>query len=278
MDYTEVLVSIKPYSQQNAEIITALLADIGFESFVEGEDSLAAYIPTIDTQNLDLETFSKNLPIDAEVTFKVKNIKDENWNKQWESNFKPVTVLDYCRIRAPFHSYESGYQLEVVMQPKMAFGTGHHQTTWLMIWQLFNLNIKGKSVLDMGCGTGVLAIIAEKLGATDVTAIDIDEWAYANTCENIAANSCSKIEVEQNDANGLMGKKFDIILANINRNILLNDLPTYAKHLNPSGILVMSGILKQDTDLIIQKSEELGLQVASTQYKDEWASIVTIKS
>lgn len=278
MDYTEVLISITPHSQQNTEILTALLADIGFDSFVEVENSLAAYIPTKQAQNLDLDLFVKNLNLDASVTFTAKNIKDENWNKQWESNFNPVTVLDYCRIRAPFHNPENGYALEIVMEPKMAFGTGHHQTTWLMIWQLFNLDLKGKSVLDMGCGTGVLAIIAEKLGATNLTAIDIDEWAYANTCENVLANNCFKIEVDLNDANGLQNKTFDIILANINRNILLNDIPTYAKHLNLNGVLVMSGILKQDTDLIIQKAKEFGLQTTSTRYKDDWASIVTLKS
>ena len=278
MDYTEVLISITPYSQQDSEILTALLAEVGFDSFTETENTLAAYIPTKQTQDLDLKAFFKTLPLNADITFEVKNIKDENWNKLWESNFSPVTILDYCRIRAPFHSHEKGYKLEILIEPKMAFGTGHHQTTWLMIWQLFNLSIKNKTVLDMGCGTGVLAIIAEKLGASSVMAIDNDKWAYENACENVLANNCVKIDLALGDASNLENKTFDIIIANINRNILLNDIPTYVKHLNPNGILVMSGILKQDTDIIIQKAEEFGLQIINTQYKDDWASVVTSKS
>lgn len=278
MDYTQVTIQLKPYSQQAAEILTALLAELGFDSFTDLPDGILAYIPTHEYNAKYLEDFFTNLPLEIEATYSVEHIKDQNWNKQWESNFDPITVEKFCRIRAPFHPPESGFDLELVIEPKMAFGTGHHQTTWLMIREIFSLDLTQKAVLDMGCGTGILAIVAEKRGAKKVLAIDNDSWAFDNAKENIAANCCVKIDVELGDADNLHNKKFDVILANINLNILLNDMETYTQCLNSNGLLIMSGILTSDIETIKQAAIQNGLEPISTETKNDWALVHTKKT
>ncbi len=275
MNYTEVNIELNPYSQQNAEILTALLAELGFDSFTDTPNGLLAYIPTSQFNEKELTLLFSNLPIEAEVKYVITHIADQNWNTKWESNFEPITVEHFCRVRAPFHKSEQGYSLEIVIEPKMAFGTGHHQTTWLMIREMFSIDLKGKTVLDMGCGTGILAIVAEKLGAASVTAIDNDSWAYENSMENVTANGCSNINVVLGDASSIKDENYDVILANINLNILLSDLPIYRKHLNAKGILLMSGILTTDIPAISEAASRNGLTVVATQSKNDWALVRT---
>jgi ribosomal protein L11 methyltransferase len=279
MDYAEVKLNITPFKQQDADILAALLADIGFESFSDTSTGFNAYIQLNKFEKVNLESFLKNLPfIESEVSFTSTIIKDQNWNKQWESNFDPITVENLCRIRAPFHQSEKGFDLEILIEPKMAFGTGHHQTTWLMIREMFNIDLKNKSVLDMGCGTGILAIVAEKLGATNITAIDNDNWAFENTKENIVANQCSKIKVLHGDASCLGSEKFDVILANINLNILIADIEKYVNCINNNGLLIMSGIFITDIPKLSGVAQNNGLNVILSQSRNDWALLLTKKS
>ncbi len=278
MDYAQVKVDIVPYSQQEVDITIALLAELDFESFVETESGFNAYIPSRQLENIDLNAFFANLPNKAKLSFCVTTIKSQNWNKQWESNFEPIAVENLCRIMAPFHQSEEGYEMEITIEPKMAFGTGHHQTTWLMIKELFTLDLKNKTVLDMGCGTGILAIVAEKLGASRITAIDIDTWAFENTIENIQANGCIRIEPFLGSSSLLVNQFFDVILANINLNILLNDIPIYTKSLTSKGILLLSGILLDDIPQIKEVAKKSGLILFSKSIKDNWVALGFLKS
>ena len=206
--------------QPGTDILTALLGELPFESFVSNEKGLDAFIKEEDF-NDDL---LNDLPeLDFTYSFTIEKIQQQNWNAQWESNFNPVLVEDKCIIRASFHEAPQSGIMDIIIDPKMSFGTGHHDTTWLMSRELFVLDLKNKSVLDMGCGTGVLAIIAKKLGANTVSGIDIDEWSIENSRENAQVNNCTEILFEKGNASLLSNKKYDIILANINRNVLLNN-------------------------------------------------------
>ncbi|MFP4556341.1 MAG: 50S ribosomal protein L11 methyltransferase [Bacteroidales bacterium] len=277
MQYAEVIISINPYSQQNAEIITALLAELGFDSFSDADNGLMAYIPSEQLNHSDLKTLFSSLKLGCEINYNVNQVKEQNWNKEWESNFKPIPIKNLCYIRAPFHKSEEGYKLEVIIEPKMSFGTGHHQTTWLMARELFSLNLKNKKVLDMGCGTGILAIIAEKLGASKITAIDNDDWAYKNAKENVTLNNCTKISVLLGDSTLIEQLKFDIVLANINLNILLSDFGTYYNSLNAGGIILMSGIFTTDIDTLTSNIRKFACNVVSKKAKNDWALIAIQK-
>jgi ribosomal protein L11 methyltransferase len=277
MNYTEVDIKLNPYSQQIAEILTALLADMGFDSFTEKEDGLLAYIPTEKVSETELANFINSISLEVEISYDVHHIEDQNWNKKWESNFEPITVERFCRIRASFHSPDPEFTMELVIEPKMAFGTGHHQTTWLMIYEMFQIDIDNKAVLDMGCGTGILAIVAEKRGASSVTAIDNDRWAYENAIENAEKNSCNKIKTVLGDASALGSEKFDVILANINLNILVSDMPTYINNMNSGGLLIMSGILTDDIFKLTKTAKQQGLNITQSKSKNGWALLSTIK-
>jgi ribosomal protein L11 methyltransferase len=279
MNYIEVTFSIIPPNQVIDDILVARLADIGFNSFAEGLKGPLAYIPKPDFNKQLLEEISQSLhSIGSIISFSYTEIEEVNWNKEWESNFSPIAIENLCRIRATFHEPDPNFELEIVIDPKMSFGTGHHQTTWLMARELFSLPLRGKKVLDMGCGTGILAIIAEKLGAAEVTAIDNDEWAYRNAHENIDLNGCSRVKVELGDANLLVNRDFDVIIANINLNILLADIGTYAECLNPEGVLILSGILKTDIDAMHKKIESIGLQFISEKTLNNWALVTCQKA
>lgn len=279
MNYIEVTFSIIPPSQVIDDILVARLADIGFNSFAEGLNGPLAYIPKPDFNKQLLEEISQSLhSIGSIISFSYTEIEEVNWNKEWESNFSPIAIENLCRIRATFHEPDPNFELEIVIDPKMSFGTGHHQTTWLMARELFSLPLRGKKVLDMGCGTGILAIIAEKLGAAEVTAIDNDEWAYRNAHENIDLNGCSRVKVELGDANLLVNRDFDVIIANISLNILLADIGTYAECLNPEGVLILSGILKTDIDSMHKKIESIGLQFISEKTLNNWALVTCQKA
>jgi len=276
--YIELKVTINPFDQQIADILIANLADIDFDSFSETESGFLAYsLEEKFSTTRVVNVFQQNVEKGFSIEYSTKRIEDQNWNKLWESNFEPISVENLCRIRAPFHQPETGYQMELIIEPKMAFGTGHHQTTWLMVKELFSLKLKGVKVLDMGCGTGILAIVAEKLGALSIDAVDIDHWSVENTLENILANGCSKISVKQGDSSMLTGNKYDIILANINRNVLLLDIPVYTSCIRNGGVLLISGILTSDIDVITQKANEFGFKQANHSTKNDWALIEFIK-
>jgi ribosomal protein L11 methyltransferase len=199
-------------------------------------------------------------------------IEQENWNATWEQNFNPILVGGVCAVRAPFHE-KTEVAYDIVIEPKMSFGTGHHETTHMMLQHILDHDFWGKAVLDMGSGTGVLAILAEKKGAKAVDAVDFDNWCYLNALENVERNNCKNIRVYEGDAALLKGKKYDIILANINRNILLEDLPHYVKCLNTNGLLFLSGFYKEDIIAISAKCGELGLKFEKNLEKNNWVAV-----
>ena len=253
------------------DILIAELGELGFESFVETEQGLLAYIQKEDFSGVVLDELYVFQNPDFQISYTSKDIQQQNWNAEWEQNFKPITVGKDCMVRAPFHSQEKA-RYDIVIEPKMSFGTGHHETTHMMLQHLLDNDFRDKSVLDMGCGTGVLAIMAEKKGAGQIDAIDIDEWCYLNSLENVERNHCKNIEVHQGDASLLKGKKYDTILANINRNILLKDMETYSNILNEGGELYLSGFYVEDLAIISSKCAEHNLQFEKNLEKNRWVS------
>lgn len=269
-DYIELSVPVGDPEQ--AEILIAELAEFPFESFQQEETQLKAYIreDELDKCRGDVAAFLTGRLIKGTYT----RIETVNWNAQWESGFEPVDVDGRCLIRAPFHHKAADGCLDVVIMPKMSFGTGHHATTWLMTSAILGRNLTGKRGLDMGSGTGVLAIVAVMRGAAQVDAVDIDEWSYENCAENIVENGVAdRISPILGDVAAIAGKRYDFILANINRNILLADMEAYADTLVQGGILVMSGILEADIPAIEEKALSLGLRLAERHTKDGWAAI-----
>jgi ribosomal protein L11 methyltransferase len=274
MNYYEVKFTLSPYDQQKSEILVALLAEIGFDSFEDIEEGVNAFIPEKNFNADNIACLLKKDPFrETQILYHPRLIENQNWNKKWESNFDPINIENLCRIRAPFHKPEKGFTLDIEIEPKMSFGTGHHQTTWLMVRQIFNLDVKGKRVLDMGCGTGILAIAAEKLGAENVVAIDNDQWAFENATENAERNYCKKIQVLLGDASSLNSMNFDIILANINLNTLINDLPVYKNCLLKKGKLIVSGILKSDIPKINKTAIDLNLYPFVEENRNDWLLI-----
>jgi len=258
--------------QPGVEILIAELGYAGFESFVETQDGLTAYIQKeewYDTILNDIQILNSD---EFEISFTSEDIAQTNWNAEWEKSFKPIVVNNKCTVRAPFHD-KPNTKYDIVIEPKMSFGTGHHETTHMMIQYILQNNFQNKVVLDMGCGTGVLAILAEKKGANQLDAIDIDNWCYLNSLENIERNNCSKISVLEGDASLLKGKKYDIIIANINRNILLHDLETYSACLNPNGILFLSGFYNNDISLIEDECNKHMLKLKEKIEKNNWVAL-----
>jgi ribosomal protein L11 methyltransferase len=271
MDYIE-LSCIPAAGQHSADLLVARLAEIGFESFSEEENEILAYIQI---QNFTDEV--KSLLESAELkeflsSYKSKIIEDQNWNAVWESAYEPVVIAENCRVRAPFHEKVPGIEFDIVVEPKMSFGTAHHETTRLMMLYLLETELSGKSLLDMGSGTGVLAILAFLKGAGPVTAIDNDEWAYKNALENVNNNIQGAIEVLLGDSALLEGRQFQVVLANINRNILLNDIPSYRKCLPINGLLIMSGFYEEDLPMIRAKANESGLRFISSKVENRWTA------
>lgn len=257
-----------PGDEGQSEILVARLAEIGFESFDLENGGLKAYIPAYLYGSHLLPLLDSN--IFKGITYSVSEIADTNWNEVWESNYEPVLIEEQCYIRAPFHPHRPDVAYELLIEPKMSFGTAHHATTHMMISYCLSEDLAGKSLLDMGCGTAVLAILARIRGANPVLAVDNDEWAYENSCENIVRNNTSDIIVIHGDCKVLEGRKFDVILANINRNILLNDLPAYADCIFSGGILVLSGFYFDDLEMIAAKAHELGLVADGFKEKNSW--------
>lgn len=278
MDYIELSCDIAAENQQEiAEILIAELSEIGFESFDETETGIKAYIQKDAFKIEELKDLQVNSLTNCTINYTWQAIKQQNWNAVWESNFEPINIDNQCFVRAPFHKRQENIKYDIIIEPKMSFGTGHHETTSLMLKTMLSMNFEGKKVLDMGCGTGVLAILASLKNAREITAIDIDEWAYENTLENINRNNCSNIDVYKGDASLLKNKKFDIILANINRNILLSDLQVYSASLIKGGILLLSGIYVQDLEAIQSEAKTQQLVFESYQSKNNWVAALFIK-
>jgi len=258
--------------QPGVEILIAELGFAGFESFVETEDGLLAYIQTQDWNESILDDIQILNSDEFEITYSFENIEQVNWNEEWEKNFSPIVVDNVCTVRAPFHE-KPNTAYDIVIEPKMSFGTGHHETTHMMIQHILKNDFKNKSVLDMGCGTGVLAILAEMKGAQPIDAVDYDNWCYLNSIENVERNHCMNITVIEGDAAVLKNKKYDIIIANINRNILLNDMAIYASCLNKNGMIFLSGFYAEDIPMIQEECEKHMLKFEEKLERNYWVSL-----
>ncbi|SDS06486.1 50S ribosomal protein L11 methyltransferase [Gramella sp. MAR_2010_147] len=267
-NYFEFQFKIEPV-QPASEILIAELGYLGFESFVENDDGITAYIPEEEYEEDILANVHILQSEDFKISYDQKEIERVNWNEEWEKNFTPILVDDHCSVRAPFHE-KLDVDFDIVIEPKMSFGTGHHATTHMMIQHILKNEWEGKSVLDMGCGTGVLAILAAMKGARTIDAIDIDNWCYLNTLENISRNDCEHINVEEGGAELLEGREYDIILANINRNILLRDIPVYGKNLKENGQLFLSGFYAGDLPAIKKACAEIGLNFIENFERNDW--------
>lgn len=249
MNHIECRFKLNPFYPFN-EILIAELGELGFESFVEEADCVLAYISKADFKEEELKEMQINQIEELEISLEIVEIPKENWNKKWEDSFQPVEVDDFCVVRAPFHQLDKTFEHEIIIEPKMSFGTGHHATTQLMLKALQDKSIKGKKVMDMGSGTGILAILAHQLGATEIHAVDIEEWAYENMQENFERNNCPEVKAYLGGAELLsqIDQKFDLFLANINKNILLRDMPAYISHLKEGGKLILSGFFPLDAE------------------------------
>lgn len=267
MDYIEYTFQVNPV--EGSEILIAELGETNFESFVETEDGVQAYIQ----KSLWSEDVLENIAIFSNENFQISytftEIPSVNWNEEWEKNFQPILIEDKCAVRATFHE-PTHTEYEIIIDPKMSFGTGHHQTTFLMLKTLLNMDFTDKKVLDMGCGTGILAILTAMRGAKDILAVDIDEWCYQNAQENILLNNFPFIKIKLGDVSVIKEQYFDCIIANINRNILLEDIPHYVSQLNSGGDLLVSGFYEEDVPQITKKSEECGLVFIQKSEKENW--------
>lgn len=269
--YIEYTFKIKPL-QPASDILVAELSEAGFESFVENDTGILAYIKKTEWQEDILESIEILNNEQFTSTYTFKEIAQENWNETWERNFHPIQIDSQCAVRAPFHQ-KCDVEYDIVIEPKMSFGTGHHETTHMMLQFILEHDFKGKSVLDMGSGTGVLAILAAMKGAAHIDAIDIDNWCYLNAKENVARNDCSHINVHEGDSSLLGDRKYDVILANINRNILVRDIAAYAQNLRKNGTLFVSGFYVDDLPLISEKCAESGLQFVKNLEKKRWVAV-----
>ena len=274
MKYLEIKLTIEP-AEPWKEIYTSMMAEAGCDSFMDGEDEheLLCYIPEKDYQE---DVFNDLLGTpqfpEVKVTYAVAPMEDKDWNAAWEANYEPVLIDGKCYIRAPFHPARPEAEYEIVIEPKMSFGTAHHATTAQMVSYLLETDVHGKAVLDMGAGTGVLAILATMKGANPVTAIDNDEWAYRNGVENAQHNHCDQLKVLLGDASLLGDESYDIILANINRNIQLQDIPQYVKCMNDNALLFLSGFYEEDLPALRYCCAQNGLKYVDHKTKDKWVA------
>lgn len=276
MKYLEFIFHTEPCTEVVNDVLSAVLGEVGFESFVEQEGGIAAYIQTTLYDEEALKSTLDNFPLaDTTLTYTYKEAEDKDWNEEWEKNFfQPIVIGNRCVIHSTFHHDVPQAEYDIVINPQMAFGTGHHETTSLIIGELLEADLQGKALLDMGCGTSILAILARMRGATPCTAIDIDEWCVRNSLENIELNHVDNISVFQGDASILPDKgPFDVVIANINRNILLNDMKHYVARMNPGARLLMSGFYTDDIPVIREEAERNGLRFVHHQEKNRWAAV-----
>lgn len=276
MKYFEFTFNTSPCTETVNDVLAAVLGEAGFESFVEREGGLSAYIQQSLCDEETIKNALTDFPLpDTQITYSYVEAEDKNWNEEWEKNFfQPIVIGDRCVIHSTFHTDVPKTEYDIVINPQMAFGTGHHETTSLIIGELLDSELQGKSLLDMGCGTSILAILARMRGAAPCTAIDIDEWCVRNSIENIELNQVTDITVEQGDAAALTGKgPFDIVIANINRNILLNDMKQYVACMHPGSELYMSGFYVDDIPVIREEAERNGLSFVHYKEKNRWAAV-----
>jgi ribosomal protein L11 methyltransferase len=261
--------------QPATEILIAELGYAGFESFVENKDGVTAYIQKVEHYETILDDIFALKNEEFQISYTQEEIAQVNWNSEWEKNFQPIQVDNKVSIRAPFHPRNLGANLkyDIVIEPKMSFGTGHHETTHMMVQQLLELDLQNKKVLDMGCGTGILAIFAEMKGAKPIDAIDIDAWCYENSVENCERNNCKHISVYEGDITLLVNKKYDVIIANINRIILMRDIKTYANCLNENGVLLLSGFYQEDVPVIDGEASKYQLKLNKIIEDNNWVSL-----
>ena len=270
MEYIEIQCHY-PDGFPGEETLPVLLGEIGFESFMETDEGvMSAYIPSENFSEEALNEMLASLP--EKIRYEKTIIPDQNWNAVWESNFEPVRIDENCIVRAPFHEKQDDIEFELIIEPRMAFGTAHHETTFQMLQLLLKEDVTEKTVLDMGCGTGIIAILAEKKGAASVTAIDNDEWAYNNTCDNLKINNTKTVKPLLGDASLLGDEYFDVIFANINRNILLQDMKTYCNVLKNNGTIFFSGFYTEDNEAIRKEAEKYGLHAENWVEKNNWVA------
>ena len=286
MRYIELTIEVMPFEEAMTDILSFRLGEMGYDSFVVTEPVLKAYIVAERFSEEELKGVLDELFVELKelfegvaLSYEYAAIEDENWNKEWEKNyFKPLVLEDRCVIRSSFHEIDKEYEYDIVIDPKMAFGTGHHQTTYLMLQEILGIELQNKSVLDMGCGTAVLAILASLKGANPITAIDFDEWAYENAKENVGLNNVSNVKVLWGEVDLVEDNSFDFIFANINRNVLLQDIKHYEGALNKGGVLIMSGFYLDDVADIKKECEKYGLTYRKTEQKDKWCVVVCAKN
>ena len=260
-------------SPDQADILLAELGEIGFDIFEDSDTGLIAYCQT---DLFDLVVFKdliSRYQFLGPIQYEIQEIEKQNWNAVWETNYDPIRIADLVFIRANFHPSEPGYQIEIVINPKMSFGTGHHETTFQMSQALFDLNLTGKSVLDAGTGTGILAFVAKKLGASFVRGFDIDEWSVENSIENASLNACEEVEFGRGTILDESARMYDVLLANINRNILLDEMDEYADRIVSGGDLLLSGFYTEDIPMLVERAEALGLNYVSQSEKNRWACL-----
>ena len=276
MKYFEITFTAQPCNEIVTDVLSALIAEIGFESFVECEGGIQAYIQQSLFDEEALKNVLADFPLpDTNITYSIFEPEDKDWNEEWEKNFfQPIVIDNRCVIHSTFHKDYPKAEYDIVINPQMAFGTGHHETTSSILGELLDADLKGKSVLDMGCGTSILAILASMRGADPVTAIDIDDWCVNNSRDNIALNNIHNITVELGDASLLEGRQpFDVIIANINRNILMNDMSAYTNCMHSGSEIYMSGFYVEDIPVLREKAESLGLEFVHHREKNNWAAV-----
>jgi ribosomal protein L11 methyltransferase len=269
MIYTQISFRLHPDTPENREILVAVVSDLPFESFDENQELVQGYIPG---ESFDLDEIAAiTTPLPFSVTVTTESIPDQNWNEVWEKNyFKPLLIGNRCLVRAPFHTDYEAAEFELVIEPKMAFGTGNHETTTLVAEQILDMDLSGQTVLDMGCGTGILGMLASLKGAKSVTAIDIDRWSFESASENARLNHISNLVAKLGDASLLGEQKYEVIFANIHKNVIINDLPVYESVLEPGGKLYLSGFYTHDMPDVQAKAESLRLRATGFQEKNNW--------
>jgi len=274
MNYKKVTITLTPYSETAIDILTAQMGEIGFDSFEETDNGVIGYAME---NNFDADKLTGLTPLidNIKMQYTIDTIPDEDWNKEWEENyFKPIVIGGKCRIRSPFHETDKNIPYEIIINPQMSFGTGYHETTTMMIEYLLEKEIANKDVLDMGCGTGILGIMASMRGAKTVDCIDIDEWCYKNTIENAQLNNRTNITTIHGGAEVLNNKHYDIIIANINRNILIENLAKYATVLKKGGTMMLSGFYTADSEAIVAEAKRLGLRLVETKVMNDWNGLL----
>ncbi len=272
MDFIELKVNVQA---SFADILIAELAEIGYESFVETEDGVDAYVQAMLFNESRIQEIVQKYQPQTAIVYSYNTSERKNWNEEWEKNYQPIRIKDLCLVRASFHPADASFPYEIIINPKMSFGTGHHETTAQMLESQLEIPHQGKQVLDVGCGTGILSVMASKLNAAIVDAFDIDDWAVENAIENAQLNNCPNVHVQKGTIQEVkLASAYDIILANINRNVLLNEIPKYAALLPGQGWLLVSGFYEKDLEDIEKIAAQNSLKKVRQKVKNQWMAVV----